>query len=98
MPEIGAKICGGCDCGAAFRINLIAEWIEDTEGDAQPGRRHCDCIEIASRLRWRVVWIANIGAGPQHGPSLVAASDQFEQHACFGLILVDIDDVVHDRL
>jgi hypothetical protein len=32
----------------------------------------------------------------QHGAPLVAASDQLEQHAGFGLILADVDDVIED--
>ena len=72
MSEIGAKICGNCDCGAAFRINLFAEWTEGTEGDAQSAGRHCESIEIASRLRWRVVWIPNVrtGANIKHNSAI----------------------------
>ena len=35
--------------------------------------------------------------GDQHRSSLVAAADQLEQHAGFGLILADIGDVVEDQ-
>ena len=35
--------------------------------------------------------------GDQHGAPLVAASDQFEQHAGFGLILADVNNVIEDQ-
>ena len=35
--------------------------------------------------------------GDQQGAALVAAADQLEQHAGFGLILPDIGDVVEDE-
>ena len=35
--------------------------------------------------------------GDQHRASFVAAADQLEQHAGFGLILADIGDVVESR-
>ena len=35
--------------------------------------------------------------GDQHRAPLVATSDQLEQHARFGLILADVDDVIEDQ-
>src|ERR1044071_5649851 len=36
-------------------------------------------------------------SGDQHGAPLVAASDQLEQHTCFGLVLANVGDVIKDQ-
>jgi hypothetical protein len=59
---------------------------ESVDGGERHGLIWKDLAPFAERL---------IGCD-QHGAPLVAASDQLEQHAGFGLILADVDDVIED--
>ena len=63
-------------------------WVNET---VDGGERHGLIWEYLAPFAERLV------GGDQQGVALVAAADQLEQHAGFGLILADVGDVVEDE-
>ena len=55
------------------------------------GERHRGIGEDLAPFSERLV------GGYQQGPALVSGADQLEQHACLGLVLGDIGEVVEDQ-
>jgi hypothetical protein len=73
----------------AFDVHLQNGGVMDEAIDG--GERHSLVGEdLAPCPEWLI-------GSDQHRASLVAAADQLEQHAGFGLILADIGDVVEDQ-
>ena len=60
---------------------------EPVDGGERHGLIGEDFAPLAERLVGRY----------QHGSPLISRGDQLEQHACLGLILGDVGDVVEDE-